>query len=586
MFKSIQWKIITIFLLLTLLVMIVVGTFLLQNISAYYHDDFATTLSAQAFTPAVISELDLAAKTDDPVGEITNIMNIHSIRMMIDSYRNYYILSSDAARVLSSSDPSPATLAITPNLIAAMDGKVGNMIDRSASYMDYAYPIKERGEVKYIAYIVDSKEELYDIIRNIFINILWALVFGMLISAFLGLILSRTIIMPISNLQIRAEQLSEGVFGHRIEVKSRDEIGRLTMAFNDMASRIDRSLSDISAEKNKVEAILSQMTDGIVAFDQNGEMIHSNSAAMVLSGVEYGASFTEFVDALGVDLTLEQLNYLDRNRVVERQSNIGTRIIRILFAPYADEADKNGGTVVVLQDITEQTKLDMARREFVANVSHELRTPITTIKSYAETILDMAQEETPETGFIKVIEQEADRMTRIVTDLLTLSRLDNSAKQALDKKVFNLSDLVKSVVEKLKINANNLGLSISYKEEGDTSAFFGDKDRMEQVITNIISNAVKYTPSGGEVEVSCSARYTEAVVRVSDNGIGIPEKDLPRIFERFYRVDKARSRESGGTGLGLAIAKELVEMHGGRIDIKSREGKGTSVIISLPMINV
>jgi two-component system sensor histidine kinase VicK len=257
-----------------------------------------------------------------------------------------------------------------------------------------------------------------------------------------------------------------------------------------------------------------------------------------------------------------------------------------LFAPYADEAEKNGGTVVVMQDITEQTKLDMARREFVANVSHELRTPITTIKSYAETILDMAQEDTPETNFIRVIEQEADRMTRIVTDLLTLSKLDNSAKTAMDKKVFNLSELVGSVVEKLKINANNLGLTLSYKQEGDTSAFFGDKDRMEQVITNIVSNAVKYTPSGGNVEVVCSAKYTEAVVCVSDNGIGIPEKDLPRIFERFYRVDKARSRESGGTGLGLAIAKELVEMHGGRINIKSREGKGTSVIISLPMVNV
>ncbi len=586
MFKSIQWKIITIFLLLTLLVMIVVGTFLLQNISAYYHDDFATTLAAQAFTPSVCSELDAAAKSDDPIGEITQIMNVYSIRMMIDSYRNYYILSSDATRVLASSDPSPAAVDITPNLISAMDGKVGNTIDRSAGYMDYAYPIKERGEVRYIAYIIDSKDELYDIIRNIFINILWALVFGLLISAFLGLILSRTIIMPISNLQIRAEQLSEGEFGHRIEVKSRDEIGRLTMAFNDMASRIDKSLSDISAEKNKVEAILSQMTDGIVAFDQSGEMIHENSAARELSGVEYGEDFSSFVRAVGVDLTLEQLNYLDRNRVVERQSTIGARIIRILFAPYADEADKNGGTVVVMQDITEQTRLDMARREFVANVSHELRTPITTIKSYAETILDMAGEETPETGFIRVIENEADRMTRIVTDLLTLSRLDNSAKAALDKKVFDLSELVESVVEKLKINANNLGLALNYKEEGDTSGFFGDRDRMEQVITNIISNAVKYTPPGGTVEVVCSARYTEAVVRVTDNGIGIPEKDLPRIFERFYRVDKARSRESGGTGLGLAIAKELVEMHGGKIEIKSREGKGTSVTIRVPMINV
>ncbi|MBQ6796240.1 MAG: HAMP domain-containing protein [Clostridia bacterium] len=587
MFKSIQWKIITIFLLLTLLVMIVVGTFLLQNISAYYHDDFATTLSAQAFTPAVCSELDTAARSMDPIGEITEIMNVYSIRMMIDSYRNYYILSSDGARVLSSSDPfSPSSVDITPNLISAMDGKVGSVIDRSASYMDYAYPISVRGEVNYIAYIVDSKDELYDIIRNIFINILWALVFGMLISAFLGLILSRTIIMPISNLQIRAEQLSEGEFGHRIEVRSRDEIGRLTMAFNDMASRIDRSLSDISAEKNKVEAILSQMTDGIVAFDQTGEMIHSNSAARELSGVDYGADFKDFVKAINVDLTLEQLNYLDRNRVVERQCEIGKRIIRVLFAPYADEEDKNGGTVVVMQDITEQTKLDMARREFVANVSHELRTPITTIKSYAETILDMAEEETPETGFIKVIEQEADRMTRIVTDLLTLSRLDNSSKQALDKKVFDLASLVENVVQKLKINANNLGLTLSFEKEGDTSAFYGDQDRMEQVITNIVSNAVKYTPSGGNVRVSCSAKYTEAVICVADDGIGIPEKDLPRIFERFYRVDKARSRESGGTGLGLAIAKELVEMHGGRIEIKSREGKGTSVIIKVPMINV
>lgn len=585
MFKSIQWKIIAIFLLLTLLVMIVVGTFLLQNISAYYHDDFATTLSAQAFNPSVCAALESAAKTDDPVGEITEIMNIYSIMMMIDSYRNYYILTPDATLVLASSAPEAGEVEITPNLIAAMDGTVGSEIDRSATFMDYAYPIKVGEEVKYIAYIVDSKDELYDIIRNIFINILWALVFGLLISAFLGLILSRTIIMPISNLQIKAEQLSEGVFGHRIEVKSRDEIGRLTMAFNDMASRIDKSLSDISAEKNKVEAILSQMTDGIVAFDQTGEMIHSNNAAKEFAGISEGVTFGEFVKMLDLDLTLEQLNYLDRNRVVERQAAIGTRIIRTLFAPYADESDKNGGTVVVLQDITQQTKLDMARREFVANVSHELRTPITTIKSYAETILDMAEEETPEVGFIKVIETEADRMTRIVTDLLTLSKLDNSTK-VMDKKVFDLSGMVESVVEKLKINATNLGLELFFKKEGDTSGFFGDKDRMEQVVTNIVSNAVKYTPSGGKIEVVCGARYTEAFVRVTDNGIGIPEKDLPRIFERFYRVDKDRSRESGGTGLGLAIAKELVEMHGGRIDIKSREGKGTSVTIILPMINV
>ncbi len=585
MFKSIQWKIIAIFLLLTLSVMIVVGTFLLQNISAYYHDDFATTIAGQAFTPTVVKNLESAAKGSDPVGDITEIMNVYSVMMMIDSYRNYYVLTPDGKQIVATSDTVAESVDITPNIIMAIDGRVGSGIDRSADYMDYALPIKDGEDVRYIAYIIDSKNELYDIIRNIFINILWALVFGFLISAVFGLILSRTIILPIVNLQIRAEQLAEGEFGHRIEVKSRDEIGRLTMAFNDMASRIDKNLSDISAEKNKVEAILSQMTDGIVAFDKAGEMIHSNNAAREFTNLSHDVTFGEFVDAIGLDLSLEQLNYLDRNRVVEKQITPGKRIMRVLFAPYADESDKTGGTVVVMQDITEQTKLEEARREFVANVSHELRTPITTIKSYAETILDMAEEETPEMGFIRVIESEADRMTRIVTDLLTLSRLDNS-KSVIDKKVFDLSGLVEGVVEKMKITANNLNLTLFYNSKGEVGSFYGDKDKLEQVITNIVSNAVKYTPEGGTIEVVCGARYTEAFIQVTDNGIGIPQKDLPRIFERFYRVDKARSRESGGTGLGLAIAKELVEIHGGKIDIRSKEGKGTSVIITLPMISM
>lgn len=584
MFKSIQWKIIAIFLLLTLSVMVVVGTFLLQNISSYYHDDFATTIAAQAFTPSVTAELDNAAAGDNPLEDITKILNIYSVRMMLDSYRNYYVLDGEAANVLTGSDSNVTEVEITPNILSAMSGSVGNRIDRSAAYMDYAVPVKNGDKVAYIAYVIDSKEELYDIIRNIFVNILWSLVFGLLISAFLGLILSRTIIMPISNLQVRAEQLAEGEFGHRIEVKSRDEIGRLTMAFNDMASQIDESLSDISAEKNKVEAILAQMTDGVIAFDQEGNVIHCNNAAREYLKEKSG-NFYDLVTFLGLDLTLEQLNYLDRNRVVERRCEVGNKIVRALFAPYSDQSDKNGGTVVVLQDVTEQTKLERAQREFVANVSHELRTPITTIKSYAETILDMAQEDTPETGFIKVIEGEADRMTRIVTDLLTLSKMDNSAT-VLDKKVFDLAELVQSVTEKLKLDAKNHGINITFSQNGDMSSFFGDRDRMEQVITNIVSNAIKYTPEGGMVDVLAGARYTEAFVKVSDNGIGIPEKDLPRIFERFYRVDKARSRESGGTGLGLAIAKEFVELHGGRIDLTSREGKGTTVTIRIPMINV
>ncbi len=583
MFKSIQWKIILIFLLLTLSVMIVVGTFLLQNISSYYHNDFATTLSAQAFTPNVVERLEAAAASPDPIGSITGIMNIYSVRMGIDSFRNFYILDGKTAEVITGSDSDTREVEVTPNIVFALSGSVGQEIDRSNPYMDFAQPIKVNEKTKYIAYVIDSKEEVEDIIRNIFINILWALLFGLLISAFLGFILSRTIIMPISNLQIKAEQMAEGVFGQRIEVRAPDEIGHLTAAFNDMASRIDKNLSDIAAEKNKVETILAQMTDGVVAFDNGGRTAHINIAALDFVGGE-AEDFNEFCQKLGLDISMESLTYLEDRRSAVRETRVGQRILRVLFAPYADEGAKNGGIIAVLQDITEQTKLESARREFVANVSHELRTPITTIKSYAETILDMSEEETTETHFIKVIDTEADRMARIVTDLLTLSRLDNAA-QTIEKKMFDLCAMTKGVVEKMAINAANHGLELVFEEKSGCN-FFGDAGRLEQVVTNIVSNSVKYTPEGGKVKVSCGTRYTEAFIEVSDNGIGIPERDLPRIFDRFYRVDKARSRESGGTGLGLAIAKELVELHGGKIDIKSKVGSGTRVTITLPMVRV
>jgi two-component system sensor histidine kinase VicK len=563
--------------------MIVVGTFLLQNISEYYNNDFATALSAQAFTPEFVAELESAAVSDDPIGEITNKMNLYSVRMSIDSFRNYYILSGSDASVITGSEPETRKVDITPNILFALDGSVGQSVDKSASYMDFAMPIKNGDNVLYIAYVIDSKEEVYDITKNIFINILWALLFGLLISAFLGFILSRTIIMPISNLQVRAEQMAEGVFGHRIEVRSRDEIGRLTMAFNEMASRLDENLSDIEAEKNKVEAILSQMTDGVVAFDMDGCVIHMNIAAKEYLGKEV-ESFEAFTSLIAPDLSMESITYLDAKRVVEREIPFEGRTLRALFTPYSDDEEKNGGIVVVLQDITKQSKLENARREFVANVSHELRTPITTIKSYAETLIDMAENE-EDVQFVKVIDSEADRMARIVTDLLALSKLDNSSYK-MDKNVFDLSEMTKGVVDKMKLDARHHGLEIFYKKDGDTSRFFGDRDKMERVVTNIVSNAVKYTPEGGRIKVVCGAKYAEAYITVEDNGIGIPKADLPRIFERFYRVDKARSRESGGTGLGLAIAKELCEMHGGKIKIDSEEKKGTKVTITLPMINM
>lgn len=589
MFKSIQWKIIAIFLLLTISVMIVVGTFLLQNISSYYLNDFKTTMSEQVFNGQLMDDLTAASREEDAVAGMEERLKAFSVRMGVDSFRNYYILDGTTCRVLLRSDPDGEAFFTTPNVVTAMAGMTGDNIETDAQYMDYAVPIvDENGATKYIINVKDTKQEVYDITRTIFINILWAIVFGLLFSLLLGFILSRTIIAPLSTLQYRAEEMAEGDFKHKIEVQSRDEIGRLTMAFNTMASQIDESLADIAAEKNKVETVLLHMNDAIIAFDSStGRVIHENPACVNVLGDCNDKTFDEIFSAgLGLDVNMSRVLYLDEGQTLEFNVEKDGRSYTVCFVPFNAENVFSSGVVVVFRDITKQMKLELARREFVANVSHELRTPLTTVKGYAETIIDIEEDEGrtegPTAGFARVIDKETDRMTRLVRDLLTLSQLDND-KQRLNCTSFDLIEMAESVTQKLSINAKTHDHSLEFVPRSEPFSFFGDRDRIEQVLTNIISNAIKYTMDGGKIVVECGNDGRNALLRVTDNGIGIPREDLPHIFERFYRVDKARSRQSGGTGLGLAIAREITQRHGGDIDIESHMPGGTIVSIVLPM---
>ncbi|MGN1097979.1 MAG: ATP-binding protein, partial [Clostridia bacterium] len=550
---------------------------------------FKTTMSEQVFSRQVLEELSAAAKKSDPVEEMRSLLQVYSLRMGIDSFRNYYILDGKTCRVLARSDDSGASFSTTPNIVTAMAGMTGDNIDRDASYMDYAVPIRGRSsDVDYIISVKDTKEEVYDITRNIFINILWAILFGLLISLILGFVLSRTIIAPLATLQYRAEAMAEGDFKHKIEVQSRDEIGRLTMAFNTMASQIDNSLADIAAEKNKIETVLLHMTDAIIAFDSStGRVIHENPACENVLGNCVDKTFDEiFSDTLRLDVTMSRVLYLDEGETMEFDVETGGKNYKVCFVPFNAENVFSSGVIVVFRDVTKQLKLENSRREFVANVSHELRTPLTTIKGYAETIIDMEEDEgrgdQPTAGFARIIDKETDRMTRLVKDLLTLSQLDN-AKQGLKCTSFNLMELAENVTQKLNITAKAHGHTLNFIPRSEGFDFFGDRDRIEQVITNIVSNAIKYTPDGGKIDVECGTDRQNALIRVTDNGIGIPREDLPHIFERFYRVDKARSRQSGGTGLGLAIAKEITQRHGGDISIDSHMPNGTVVSIVLPL---
>lgn len=590
MFKSIQWKIIALFLLLTVTVMIVVGTFLLLNISNYYQTSFVETLSQNTFTEDMVSQLQGTLNADEPIRKMRDILDAYSSsRIGLDTYRHLFILDGKSAEILYSDDSRMALPETTPSILSAMAGEVGYSNRFGLRYMDYAQPVIGNGnQVEYIIYIYDSKEDIYHIMSALFNDILVALLFGIAISAILGFFLSKSIIAPISTLQANANRMANGDFETPISVNSDDEIGMLTMSFNNMANDLNQMLAEIESEKNKSDTILSQMTDGVLAFDATGAVMHINPAAEMLLGktADEINSFDALFEPFHLNLSLDFLHFLEFRRPVERDLTIDGRNIKAFFSPFRTETHGWGGVVVVLQDMTKRLKLDISRREFVANVSHELRTPLTTIKSYTETLLENQDPETDAMNikFLGTIDHEVDRMTHIVKDLLALSRLDNK-DQAIKKTNFDLSKLVTDTVELFTLEARKHGQLITLSKDSNLPAFYGDKARIEQVLTNLLSNAIKYSPNGSKIEVTLRSKITWVYLVVSDNGIGIPKEDVPHVFERFYRVDKARSRDTGGTGLGLAIVKEIVEQHEGEISIRSQLGKGTTVLVKLPIFS-
>ncbi len=587
--KSIKGKVIAVFLLLTVTVMMVLGTFLLLNISNYYQVNFIDTMSKRVFTEDLIGQLENTLPGDTPVEDMSRILSAYSAsRIGLDSYRHLFILDATSADMLYRDDTTQAPPKMTNAILSAMAGTPGHSEGFGLRYMDYAQPLFHDGVAEYIVYIYDTKADVYNIMQAIFQNVMLALCVGLLFAAVLGIFMSRGITSPLSKLQTGAKRLAGGDFDQQIEVKALDEIGMLTVAFNNMATDLSNTMSENEREKNKSNAVLMQMTDGVLAFDLDGNLLHMNPAAETLFEIskEDAPTFDQLAQKVGLKMSIQMFRYLGVSEPMERDIPYGGKHLKAIFSPFKTEAEGLSGIVAVVQDVTKQQKLDNARREFVANVSHELRTPLTTIKSYAETMMESLDAEKDEMSlhFLQTIDHVTDRMTRIVKDLLTLSRLDN--KQAIQKSNFDITALVEEVTGRMSLEARKMGQLITLdKGEGLPPSFYGDHDRIEQVLVNIISNAMKYSPNGSKIDVALRSKYTHVYIVVTDNGIGIPKADLPRIFERFYRVDKARSRESGGTGLGLAIAKEIVEQHEGEISMRSIEGKGTTVMIKLPIFS-
>ena len=413
--------------------------------------------------------------------------------------------------------------------------------------------------------------------------IIISIVIYTIISILIGYFVLKAVVSPMKKLIKSAEKIASGENVKINEnIQNIGAVGDIENAFSIVTNELNQKLSEVNRQKKQIETILLHMTDGIIAFDMEGKIIHINPAAKSLLGLsDKDNTFEKIFKKLNMDINIEKIVYLENWTSSEQRKNIGNKYVNMLFAPFRDENDMPAGVITVIQDITEHVKLDNMRKEFVADVSHELKTPITSIMGYADTLIEGEYDDETRSKFLSVISTEARRMARLVTDLLTLSRYDNK-KVETDVTSFDLGDLVKRCLEKLKFEIEKKGHNVECFVTASVPPIMADKYGIERVVLNILSNAIKYTPDNGTIKVYVGFVYNDAYIKVIDNGIGIPESDLTRIFERFYRVDKARSRELGGTGLGLSIAKEILDKNKGSIDIKSKVGKGTEVVIRIP----
>ena len=592
MFRSLHMKLVLIMLLLITSLMTIVGAFLMTSITGFYIEEFYQRMDdvfgdSNPANAAFVASLRREAAQEGGAMRLQDMIEAKAGDLGLNwRTRNYYILDGSTGKFLAGSDDESgfAQLQVTPNLLTARssiaEGKeiVGARSDLTANYMDVAIPIIG-GENAYIIYIYDNRDTVSELNSQLFLIIVQALLVGLLISMLLSFLLSKTMTTPIERLTEGAERVAAGDFDSVIEVESTDEIGILTTTFNDMASVLQDTLEAVENERNKLDTLFLHMTDGVVAFANDGAVLTSNPAASTMLGKE--VSFYDYEALFGESFDFEQVMKLQRPEFLSGELEEAGRVLELYLAPFSDE--QSGGVMAVLHDITAQRKNEEMRKEFVANVSHELRTPLTNVRSYAETIRD--NEDIPremENSFLDIIINETDRMTHIVQDLLVLSRLD-SGRMEMKMDHFSFREAVESVCRAVELEAQRHNHTLSRRYSVVLPMIEGDRSRLEQVMMNVIGNAIKYTPDGGTITVDAGTSGGAVWMEVADNGIGIPKKDWERIFDRFYRVDKARSRESGGTGLGLSIAREIVQRHGGTIKLVDHDGPGTVVRIVLPV---
>lgn len=601
-FKSIRSKTVILFTLLVVITELGVGSIGIYSSARSFRRSFEDAIET-VFTDDVRQRLtdaanavSIPAQPAEGSGMIINETgpdNIANLRAIVSEYADelglytsseFCILDHNGAVVYSSRASSAVEASdVTTASLSGTESISNGMTD---SFCDYALPLMSGNNVRYIIYIKDTLSVQHAVTDGLVSALVPTVVISFAIALIIGLILSRSLTAPIKLLAAQARKFTDGERAVLSGSERGDEIGELAQALNELAVSMRERADKRLAEQTKIETILQNMTDGIMVFDARGKLTLINREAQKMLNRNYvdDIVFNNFFKEINADITLEQLQNASPEDSEEREIKVNELVLQFNFAALSRETGE-GGVIVIIHDVTKHERLERARRDFVANVSHELRTPLTVIKSYADILADTPDAE-PEvrTRFLDTISSETDRMTKIISDLLTLSKLDENANYTTPVEDIDIRAMLEGLVERLSLTARKKDQTLTYTPINDVPHIRGDRDGLERVFTNIISNALKYTPSGGEINIFSSKLYNDISVKVSDNGIGIPKDQLPNIFDRFYRVDKARSRDKGGTGLGLAIAKQTLEssFHG-KISIASELNKGTDVTVTIPL---
>lgn len=535
----------------------------------------------------------------DPVAEINSLITdfsgtaITSITV-VDS--EFVVLgNSDSTQqvtvgqLLNDSDVRSAVLQGTPVarqvIYPATNARRWRMVDPIYSQTDSQEIIG--------AIVMESNiEAVYDQITDITWIFLRASFVAIILSSVLANMVSKALTEPIREMQQKAKSIAEGNFSGEVHVYGNDELGFLAENINTLSDEVEIGQQRIEAERRRLDSVLSNMSEGVIATDRRGQIdIVNNMAAKMLHYPQNWLEGRNILSVLDIEETYTLRDLVDKEQdiLIDFSTENFPSVFRASFSLIQAGSGYISGVVCVLRDVTEEQRIEEERKLFVSNVSHELRTPLTSMRSYIEALIDGAwKDEELAPRFLDVAQSETDRMIRMIQDLLHLSRID-SGKSELNKELIDLTALFNQVLNRFEMLLD----SEEYRDNDYTivrnvidEAIFVDvdPDRILQVLDNIMNNAIKYSPDGGKITARMEVEIDHVTISIQDEGLGIPEEDLEAIFDRFYRVDRARSRAMGGSGLGLAISREVVEQHGGRIWAESAERKGTIFYVTLPFI--